>query len=71
MVFRFRAEGTEAALGPEAAEGSDFSFERHYKQKNDLKMSLSVCRSRFKLFKNDSLSGKGIRRYCLPMMIRR
>ena len=33
MVFRFRAEGTEAALGPEAAEGSDFSFERHYKQK--------------------------------------
>ena len=27
MVFRFRAEGTEAALGPEAAEGSDFSFE--------------------------------------------
>lgn len=24
MVFRFRAEGTEAALGPEAAEGSDF-----------------------------------------------
>ncbi len=33
MVFRFRAEGTEAALGPEAAEGSDFSFERQYKQK--------------------------------------
>ena len=33
MVFRFRAEGTEATLGPEAAEGSDFSFERHYKQK--------------------------------------
>ena len=32
MVFRFRAEGTEAALGPEAAEGSDFSSERHYKQ---------------------------------------